>query len=67
MKDRDNRSDDDPRPLHTEADNERPLTRREADVAGIGPTPETEYGDSSYEPNADDHRDAERAGPGEHV
>jgi hypothetical protein len=48
-------------------DDEPTLSRREADVAGISPTPETVYGDSSYEPNADDHRDAERADPDEHV
>jgi hypothetical protein len=49
------------------AEDEPPLSRREADVAGISQTPETVYGDGSYEPNADDHRDAERADPDEHV
>jgi hypothetical protein len=48
------------------AEDEPPLSRREADVAGISPTPETVYGDDSYEPNADDHRDEERADPDEH-
>jgi hypothetical protein len=55
------KSERDPRP-----EDEPPLTRAEADVAGIGPTPETVYGDDSYEPNAEDHRDAERADRDEH-
>jgi hypothetical protein len=49
------------RQLRTQADNERPLTRREADVAGITTTPETEYGEGSIDPNAADQRDAHRA------
>jgi hypothetical protein len=53
--------------LHTERDDELPLTRREADVAGISPTPEMVYGDDSFNPNQEDKRDSERAGPGEHV
>jgi hypothetical protein len=53
------RDEDDPRELHTVADDERPLTRQEAEVAGMLPD-EPVYGDSSIEPNADDHRDAER-------
>jgi hypothetical protein len=48
-----------PRQLSTQADKDAPLSRREADVAGISTTPEVVYGDNSYEPNADDHRDAE--------
>ena len=48
-------------------DDEPTLSREEANVAGIGPTPETVYGDNSYEPNADDHADAERADEDEHV
>jgi hypothetical protein len=56
-----------PAELHTEADDEPPLTRREADVAGIGPTPEMVYGDSSYFPNEEDSKDAERADPDEHL
>jgi hypothetical protein len=55
------------RELHTQADDERPLTRREVDVAGISQTPETVYGEDSINPNEEDQRDAERAGPGEHV
>jgi hypothetical protein len=44
-------SDDErPRPLHTQADREDPLTREEADVLGISPTPETVYGEASGEP-----------------
>jgi|GEM_PF-3965574 hypothetical protein len=45
------------RSLHTEADEEQPLTRAEADVAGISRTPSTVYGEDSYSPNADDQRD----------
>jgi hypothetical protein len=55
------RDSDEPRPLHSLADKERPLSRREADVAGISQTPETVYGDDSTEPNSDDQRDAHRA------
>ena len=51
----------------TAADDEPTLSREEADVQGIGPTHETVYGDNSCEPNADDHRDAERADEDEHV
>jgi hypothetical protein len=47
-----------PRELHTQADNEEPLTRAEADVAGITTTPEMVYGDTSMDPNAEDQRDA---------
>ena len=48
-----------PRQLRTQADNERTLSREEADVAGISPSPEVVYGDDSIEPNAEDHRDAD--------
>jgi hypothetical protein len=47
-----------PRQLRTHTENEPDLTREEADVAGISPTPEVVYGDSSAEPNEDDQRDA---------
>ena len=47
-------------------DDEPTLTRREADVAGISQTPETVYGDNSYEPNADDHKDEEQPTEDEH-
>jgi hypothetical protein len=50
---------DDPAELHTVADDEQPLTREEAVVAGMIPGMAV-YGDDSIEPNADDHRDAER-------
>jgi hypothetical protein len=56
---------DNPGELHTEADDERPLTRREAEVAGIVPGMVV-YGDSSIEPNADDRRDQEQASEDEH-
>ena len=50
---------DDPEELHTVADDERPLTREEAEVAGMLPD-EPVYGDDSLEPNEEDHRDSER-------
>ena len=56
---------DDPVELHTVADDEPPLSRAEAAVAGLIPGLVV-YGDDSIEPNADDHRDAER-GAGEDV
>jgi hypothetical protein len=49
-----------PRQLRTQADNEQPLTRQEAEVAGFTDTPETVYGDDSAFPNADDTRDEHR-------
>jgi hypothetical protein len=57
---------DDPKELHTEADDEATLSRAEATVAGIIPGMVV-YGDSSLDPNADDKRDSERAEPGEHL
>jgi hypothetical protein len=59
-------SSDDPDELHTEADDETPLSKREAEVAGMVKGLIV-YGDSSVEPNADDHADSEHASPGEHV
>jgi hypothetical protein len=56
---------DNPGELHTEADDDRSLSRREAEVAGIVPGMVV-YGDSSIEPNADDRRDAAHAEPDEH-
>ena len=50
---------DDPEELDTVADDERPLTREEAEVAGLIPD-EPVYGESSLDPNAADRRDAER-------
>lgn len=52
---------DDPRPLHITGEDERTLTRAEADVAGISPTPEVVYGEDSFFPNEEDQRD-EHAG-----
>ena len=57
----------DPRPLHTEADNLPPLSRPEADVAGISPTPEVVYAESDEDPNREDQREAHHADPDEHV
>ncbi len=51
---------DDPKELNTVADGEQPLSRAEAAVAGMIPGMAV-YGDDSIEPNADDHRDSERA------
>jgi hypothetical protein len=42
-----------------------PLTEQEAEVAGLIKG-EAVYGDSTAEPNEDDHADAERADGGEH-
>ena len=58
---------EDPRPLHTQADKEEPLGRREADVLGISPTPEVVYGETDEDENRDDIRDAHHADPGEHL
>lgn len=46
-----------PRQLRTQADNEPALSRAEADVAGITPTPQTVYGEDDYAPNAQDQKD----------
>ena len=54
---RNNKNDPESRSLHSQADDERPLTRAEADVAGISLTPSTVYGDNSYSPNDQDQRD----------
>jgi hypothetical protein len=56
-----------PRELRTQADDEQPLSRPEADVAGISLTPEVVYGDTDEDPNRDDQRDANEADPDEHV
>ncbi len=57
---------DAPGELHTQADDEAPLSREEANVAGIVPGMVV-YGDSSLDPNADDKRDSEHASPSEHL
>jgi hypothetical protein len=59
-------SSDDPAELRTEADDDGALTRREAEIAGMVKG-QIVYGDSSVEPNADDHADAEHAAPDEHL
>ncbi len=56
--------DDDPAELTTVADDEAPLSRAEALVAGMIPGMAV-YGDDSNDPN--DHGDSERAEPGAHV
>lgn len=56
---------DDPTELHTEADDEATLSRDEAKVAGMVKT-DIVYGDSSFEPNADDQNDLHHAEPDEH-
>jgi hypothetical protein len=48
--DRRDSDDERPRPLRTQADREEPLTREEADVLGVTPTPKTVYGEPSGEP-----------------
>jgi hypothetical protein len=61
------RDDDDPRPLRTQADRETPLSREEADVLGISPTPEVVYGETDEDENREDQRDAHHAEPDEHL
>ncbi len=56
-----------PRQLRTQADDERPLSRAEADVAGITTTPQVVYGESDEDPNREDQTDMNRAEPDEHV
>ncbi len=56
-----------PRQLRTQADDEPPLSRAEADVAGISPTPDVVYADTDEDQNRDDVRDAHHAEPGEHL
>ena len=56
---------DNPAELHTEADNEAPLSLDEAKVAGMVKT-DIVYGDSSINPNADDQNDLNHAEPDEH-
>ena len=56
-----------PRQLRSQGDDEAPLSRAEADVAGISTTPQVVYGDTDENPNADDQADMNRAEPDEHV
>lgn len=44
-----------PRQLRTLADNDRPLSRAEADIAGVSTTPKMIYGEASGE--ADEQKD----------
>ncbi len=56
---------DAPDELHTEADGDEPLSKSEADVAGMIKT-DIVYGDSSIDPNADDRSDLNRPAQDEH-
>ena len=56
-----------PRQLRTQADDEPPLSRREADVAGISPTPQVVYAETGADENRDDQRDAHHAEPDERL
>jgi hypothetical protein len=56
-----------PRQLRTQADKEEPLSRPEADVLGISPTPQVVYGDTDENENAEDQRDMNRADPDQHL
>jgi hypothetical protein len=46
-----------PRQLRTQADNERTLSQREAQAAGMTIKPDVVYGDTDEDPNRDDQRD----------
>lgn len=56
-----------PRQLRTQADDDTPLSRAEADVAGISPTPSVVYAGDDDAENPEDQRDAHQAEPDEHV
>jgi hypothetical protein len=49
-----------PRQLRTQADNEPALSFREAQAAGMTPTPDVVYGESDEDPNRDDQIDEHR-------
>ena len=57
---------DDPTELHTEADDLAPLSREQAEVAGMVPGMIV-YGDDSINPNADDRRDLNAPASDEHL
>lgn len=57
---------DDPSELTTQADDVAPLSREEAEVAGIVPGTIV-YGDDSINPNADDRRDLNHPADDEHL
>ena len=50
-----------PRQLRTRGDDQPALSRREADVAGMSPTPQVVYGESDEDQNREDQQDAHRA------
>lgn len=54
-----------PRQLRTQADNEAPLSRREAEAAGLSVTPDVMYGDTDEDPNREDQADANRGADSE--
>jgi hypothetical protein len=56
---------DNPAELHTEADDETPLSQQEAKVAGMIKT-DIVYADTSINPNADDENDLEHPERDEH-
>jgi hypothetical protein len=56
-----------PRELRTQADKEEPLSRPDADAAGISLTPEVVYGEADEHEIDEDERDAHRAAPDEHL
>ena len=62
----DRRNSETPHELHTQADDEAPLSRLEAEVAGLLPGEEV-YGESDNHETSDDRRDIEHADPGEHL
>lgn len=49
-----------PRELRTQADALPPLSRREAEAAGMSVTPDVVYGESDEDPNRDDQIDEHR-------
>ena len=48
---------DRPRELHTQNDGAEPLTRAEADIAGVSSTAKSIYGEDSLDPNAAERKD----------
>lgn len=56
-----------PRQPRTQADDEPSLSRAEADVAGVSPTPSVVYGETDEDENREDQRDMNRAEPDEHL
>jgi hypothetical protein len=54
-----------PRQLRTQADNDPPLSRREAQAAGMSVTPDVVYGESDEDPNRDDQIDEHRGADSE--